>query len=315
MANGLGFNHQTIEPDFKLEYELFKSYQLKTLGITGDFALIPYIHANSKYIKEGSIVIDGLGNDMYMGYVSPKIERILMLLSMPKLKHFEPFLCINNEYISYLLSSVFLHPYERLFPGSKLSAPEISKITGNKYKDRHNQYFDDLYKTLDKDDFRVAVRSRLCDNTMFQMKGELSSSAYNNEIFFPFTDPELVDYYFNLPMEFRYNKKEGINKVLLRKLIGEKIEIDDFFKVKSGFRYDMPSFISTNFPEIKNDILNCKLFNSNEIESWLYSVEKVKNNYVVSCKIYIVTTLATWFNANEFEITSDHIVDKITWDR
>ena len=96
---------------------------------------------------------------------------------------------------------------------------------------------------------------------------------------------------------------------------GEKIEIDDFFKVKSGFRYDMPSFISTNFPEIKNDILNCKLFNSNEIESWLYSVEKVKNNYVVSCKIYIVTTLATWFNANEFEITSDHIVDKITWDR
>lgn len=313
IAESLGFSHQTLEADYEKEFELLMKYQKNAFGITGDFSLLPYIAANGTLIDEDSIVIDGLGNDMYMGYVSPKLERILMKLSLPSLKKFEPSIDFKDERFSYAKSCFFLHPYERLFPGTRLSTPEIESFLGTAYTDENASYFDELYKNLDKDDFRVQVRARLCDSTQFQMKGELSCDAFGNEIYFPFSNEKLVDYYFNLPIQSRYDKPNVQNKTLLRKMIGELISEDEFFKTKSGFRYNMPEFISVNFSNIVQEIISCKLYDATIVENWLNKFSTNLSNYVVASKIYILLVMASWYNSHNFDLVDEHIADKFDW--
>src|SRR5690606_38859113 len=61
IAESLGFEHQTVEPDYKKEFKLLKQYQMGAYGITGDFALIPYLAVNAMLEGNDATIIDGLG--------------------------------------------------------------------------------------------------------------------------------------------------------------------------------------------------------------------------------------------------------------
>lgn len=313
IAESLGFKHIVVEPDYKAEYEALNRFSGQSYGITGDFALLPYVRVNDSIIPNSSVLVDGLGNDMYMGYVSPSIERRLMKCSMPRLKAFEPTTFFRDNRLSYAQFSLFLEPYERVFPGTRLSIPEIRELTGHNYVDNNVEYFRHLYKTLDKDDFRVAVRARLCDSSQFQMKGELASDAFGNSIYFPFSNPDLVDYYFNLPLQERYDKANRLNKALLRKYIGERISVDEYFITKSGFRYDICQFVRENSSDIEELIVGCDAFVSSFSEKWIKSALNYVDNYAIASKIYVAVVLSSWIKAHPYPYSDTHVADSFDW--
>ena len=207
-----------------------------------------------------------------------------------------------------------MEPYERLVPGTKLSSSEIENFTGNSFVDEHNGYYRSKYKELDRDDFRAAIRARSCDSTMFQMKAELTTNSFGNQVYFPFSNKNLVDYYFNLPQSERYDKPNGVNKKLLRDMLNEFVEIDDFFKVKSGFRYNMQEFISENKAKLQEEMLNCDLLDNAYIKKWFEKHLNCKHiNYTSACKAYVLLIFATWRNRNALPVVDEHIADKFNW--
>lgn len=313
IAESLGFQHTILYPNYEKEFYALLEYQENALSITGDFSMMPYVAANKLIFEAGSIVIDGLGNDLYMGYVSNKLERRIMKCSLGNFNCIEPSKVTSNEIINYAVSSLFMKPYERLFPGTKLSSREIENFTGTRFFDNNAEHFLAQYKKLDRDDFRVKIRSRLCDSSMFQMKAELTTNSFGNEIYFPFSNKELVDYYFNLPLSFRYDKPKRINKKLLRDMLAEYVKVDDFFRVKSGFRYDMQEFIKTNGEKIKQEILNCDLLENNYSTKWFDKHLKDDVNYTSACKVYVLLVFCSWRNRNSYNVVDDHIANKFDW--
>ncbi|AAZ26171.1 asparagine synthase-related protein [Colwellia psychrerythraea] len=314
IAESLGFEHTILFPNYEAEFDALLEYQENAVSITGDFSMLPYIAANKSVFKSDSLVIDGLGNDLYMGYVSNKLERSIMKCSLGNFSYLEPSKFTSNEVINYAISSIFMKPYERLFPGTRLSSSEIENFTDNKFIDDDAIYFSKQYNNLDKDDFRAAIRARFCDSTMFQMKAELTTNSFGNEVYFPFSNKELVDYYFNLPIEERYDKANSCNKTLLRSMLNEYVEVDDFFKVKSGFRYNMPEFITINKEKIKKEIIECDLLEqdySNRFFAKHLDVQKV--NYTSACKAYILLVFASWRNRNKLAVVDGHVADKFDW--
>ncbi len=314
IAESLGFEHTILYPNYEAEFDAFLEYQENSVNITGDFSMLPYIAANKSFFESDSLVIDGLGNDLYMGYVSNKLERSIMKCSLGNFNYLEPSKFTSNEVINYAISSIFMKPYERLFPGTRLSTNEIENFTHNKFIDYDALYFSKQYRNLDKDDFRAAIRARFCDSSMFQMKAELTTNSFGNEVYFPFSNKELVDYYFNLPLEDRYDKANRCNKKLLRSMLNEYVEVDDFFKVKSGFRYNMPEFITINREKIKNEIIECDLLDKVYSRRFFaIHLDAQKVNYTSACKIYILLVFASWRNRNKLAVLDGHIADKIDW--
>lgn len=314
IAESLGFKHTILYPDYKKEFDALLEYQENALNITGDFSMMPYVAANKSVFEKGSIVIDGLGNDLYMGYVSNKLERRIMKCSLAAFNYMEPSKFTSSEVINYGLSSLFMQPYERLIPGTKLSSSEIESFTGNDFKDKHAPYFYQKYEELDQDDFRAAIRARFCDSTMFQMKAELTTNSFGNEVYFPFSHNELVNYYFNLPLDERYDKPNGVNKKLLRDMLNEYVDVDDFFKVKSGFRYNMQEFIAQNKARIKEEILSCDLLDENYSLKWFKKhLDCNSINYTSACKAYVLLVFASWRNRNQHLVVQEHIADRFDW--
>ena len=310
IAENLGFKHSTLYPDYEKEFDALIDYQKNAINITGDFSMLPYISANKYIFDKNSLVIDGLGNDLYMGYVSNFLERSIMKLSIPWLNKYEPSKFTNSEIINYAISSIFMYPFERLIPGTRLSVSEIELLLDSSYTHKNLSYFKKKYENLDKDDFRAAIRARFCDSSMFQMKAELTTNSFGNEIYFPFSNKDLVDYYFNLPLEHRYDKINGVNKKLLRDLLNKSVSNDDFFKKKSGFRYDMKGFINFNRERVIEEVAACDLINTRYVSRWFDNHLKNNNiNYTSACKAYILLIFSTWRKFNDYSVVDYNIAD------
>lgn len=302
ICNHYGIDHTIIKPDYNLEYSLLRKYFSSNNSIlSADLTLPAYLNSLSKY-KDANI-IDGLGNDMYMGYIGTRIEKFLKLFNLSCFQQYEPSKITNNEILNYAISSIFMTSEERMFPGTKLSVKEIKKITPLNPKNLFKKFISNAATGIDIDDRKASIRARFCDLALFQTKGLQASILNNNTINFPFGEEEIFEYYFGLPRDFRYSKRNRLNKVLLREHL-QTLDVDkSFIKKKSGFRYDIEAFISENKKEIRDVILNCKFFNE-KINDFL-KIHLEKLNYTSASKIYIVLSFALWHASNSLKPSND----------
>ncbi len=291
-----GLKHEIVTPDYDLEFSLLKKhYKMHGSILSADCTLPPYLHALSKFQKAN--VIDGLGNDMYMGYIGTKVEMFLNFLNLSFLAGYEPSKFSNSEILNYGVSTFFMTSEERMFPGTKLAISEIKNIVGLNFENYFRNFISKISEKLDIDDSKASIRARFCDLALFQTKGLQASMLSGNKITFPFGDNALFEYYFRLPKNMRYSKKKRINKVFLRKFL-DGFEVDkSFINRKSGFRYDMVTFIKHNALEIRDLLTNSGFF-----EKGLNSFLKLhldNINYTSASKIYILVSFALWMKSNK----------------
>ena len=290
-----GLNHETIRPDYELEFSLLKKhYSMNNALLSADCTLPAYLHLLSS--STNSNVIDGLGNDMYMGYIGTKIEAFLKYFNLSRFQKFEPSKLTNSEYVNYGISTIFMTSEERMFPGTKLSVREISKLTTLPLVSDFSRFISAIARNYDLDDSKASVRARFCDLGLFQMKGLQSAMCTGNTINFPFGNQGIFEYYFGLPKELRYSKKKRVNKIFLRSLINTFDVDKTYINRKSGFRYNMESFISSNAEEI-NNILKESKFLFSGLQDFL-DAHLGKLNYISAAKIYILLSFALWFESN-----------------
>lgn len=300
IAENFGYSHTIVESDPMQEFTILKDFCKTSPAINADYALIPYVSIVNKLAIKNATIVDGMGNDIYMGHIPPKIESTLKKLSIVR---FFPFLWDKIEtpnlgkHITYVLKSIFMYPSERVISGTHIS-PYAIKNTFGYIEEEYKNFFKTLfykYKNLNEIDFRSYIRGRLFDNAACMEKGRLAAVSNENEIVFPFCDKDMIEYYFNMIESDKFDYNNRVNKIALRKMLQEEYGEVEYLSKKGSFRYDMVSFLSHNSISIIKEIENIdKLIPNYLIVFKRYW--KHKNNYIYASMAYHLFILALWLN-------------------
>lgn len=158
-------------------------------------------------------LIDGLGNDEHLGYMPSKSQLKsykLSKLGLWKLNGFLP------NFVNWYIRS----PAESQGDLSALAC--FFKL---KKSFDLNNYFSNIKIESDIEyvDFRAFSRGSFHDHQCMIGKTKAASYAHQSTIIYPWTDPELSTYCFNLPIHKKFNFKEIKNKIILRDLLEEEL--------------------------------------------------------------------------------------------
>lgn len=180
------------------------------------------------------VIVDGLGNDEYFGYLPSKNQLKSFSLSRVGLWKFLPRLFPVLRW--YIRSPSEAH--------GDLSALAAFFPFGNSFN--LNKYFSEIPKSLNElefVDFRAFSRGSFHDHQCMMGKTIATAKCLGSDVVFPWADAALADYCFNLPVSDKFDFKVLKNKLLLRELLEKRI---DWKQEKRGvdlyFDLDMKAF-------------------------------------------------------------------------
>jgi asparagine synthase (glutamine-hydrolysing) len=221
-------------------------------------------------VAEGH-VLDGAGNDVYMGHVPSKRDLRILRWSLgrsaltDRLRPLFDHAARANFFLQTRTETMFPGYYlrhletQRFFSQSVDTAPFWIR-TSAAYRDR------DIF------DLRAVTRGRHYDLGAQVLKARGAVQARRSMLLEPFTDPDLVDYYFNLPQADRFDREKLVNKVTLRKMLRSEIGYDDAAIGKRVFAFDAPGVLLRNRDFVRDEICGCRLWSPSiapMVESWL----------------------------------------------
>jgi len=291
---------RSIYPSYELADDIFLA---DSPLYNADITIPAYLNMlKSLNVDQNTFLIDGSGNDVYMGYVYAKKDTLFKHLSWGDKFIWSKFEGIDiNPKINYILKTVQMFPIERLFSGSRLTYNSANTILGTKVNIKNFiQKLSNKYNSLQSNDAKNFYKGRVFDTVSINPKAKMISDYMNIEYSLPFCDENIIDYYFNMKNEDKFSIKEGKNKVGLRKLIHKELGDFEYVKNKGSFRFNIEDFISSNLDKIKNDIykMNDKLPGLKKVADDLISKCK---NYVFAYELYTLWVTIEWLNNREDE--------------
>lgn len=160
------------------------------------------------------VVIDGLGNDEYLGYLPSRQQYYSFLLSGINLWKIIP-----KRFRSFRW-------YIRSPSESNGDLSALSCFFPIPYALNLNEYFSKIpcsHEALGFIDFRAFSRGSFHDHQCMMGKTIASAKCFNTSVYFPWLDSKLSEYCFNLPISEKFDFSSRINKLPLRKLLHDKI--------------------------------------------------------------------------------------------
>ncbi|MDX2466355.1 MAG: asparagine synthase-related protein, partial [Acidimicrobiia bacterium] len=127
--------------------------------------------------------------------------------------------------------------------------------------------------------------------------------AFGLEPLLPFCDWDLADYYFNLPEGSRYNAKTGVNKVLLRELLDQRIRYSESGVGDGYFEFDGAGFVMANQAFVREEILECGLWDPEAeaiVDAWLEALPQRPFLFHVLVPMFL---LSGWYNHSRYLTT------------
>lgn len=201
--------------------------------------------------SDNYIVVDGLGNDETFGYLPSKNQ--IRSFKLAKLGFWKLLPSYFRSLKWYLRSPAESH--------GDLSALGCFFPIKSSYD--LNEYFSKVEAKTEKlsfIDFRSFSRGAFHDHQCMMGKTIASAKQLGTDVSFPWLNPSLANYVFNLPENTKFDFKSLINKVLLRELLENKL---DWHQQKRGvdlyFDLDLESFkiniLDTIIPEKITNII------------------------------------------------------------
>lgn len=300
LCDRLKYDLKLVKADHKKDFLSWDKALTFSDRLSVDFAYPAVCRLHDTMSSDGvTVAIDGMGNDVYMGHVPGKIEtflrRIALVRFFGKALWGKDYL-FNRQILpwqgKYILSSLFYHPVESYFPGTRLDSKDIGYLglsTDSLYC--HLEALRDYSKRLSEYDARAFIRGLLFDEFGAMGKTRSAASAFGLEVVFPYSSEEFSDYYSSLKLSDRFNWQDRINKVSLRKYLKElrtiySIESGVFNERKGSFRFNFDEFLMSN----KADVLRILATTDKKYESFTRLIEKYysKLDYHSASKIYLL---------------------------
>jgi hypothetical protein len=215
-----------------------------------DVAFFPYVAAvlrveqkqkAARNSPRSALLLDGMGNDAYMGHIPGGREK--RLLSLPRCHVSESLISYfyGNNYIHYGLEILSRYPYERHFSGAGFSVKGLS----------HDELQASFRELSSNPELRRAlIRGSIFDPDCCIRKGILAAGTSPIvEIRYPYISKRLVDFFEQLDSSLKFDYHSGVNKLLLRELLRHSGIQSSYTKQRKGsFRCDLSSLAAFYSP-------------------------------------------------------------------
>ncbi len=297
LSRRFGVRHQTVAADPRAELAAYLEFASRSEAICADLALIPYLLVLERSEVHGGVVLDGLGNDGYMGYVEPRTAAVLRTLALARRL---PSLWGRAEppdlgaRLAYLWKTALMYPAERCLAGSRLAPRTVQRLIPVETPfSSHFAALDRRWRHLGPLDFRSYVRARIFDGAQTMLKGRLAAASRGARAVFPYCDAELIDYCFHLPLAERYDARRRTNKLALRRLLEREVGDSYYLRHKASFRFDVVRFLATNESAIRTELGEARplLRDLDRCAEFLFAR---KANYVHAYALVTLFMLAAW---------------------
>ncbi len=273
----LGLEHRIVELEndpAAIESALTAFFR-SSPAVGADLAQIPYVLATANAGSPGGVVLDGGGNDSYMGFpvTGRWTAKTRLRIRGRKLVDFVQRHSRVDSPLNYLARTRL----ETAVSGRMMRVHE-SRAFMPAAVDTRRYWQERERETADLDLFDAyAVLERFITPPSSQKKHNLAARAAGHEPAVPWCDPEIADYYFNLPEEHRYDRKTGTNKLLLRSMLLEYLDYDAAKIGKHYFAFDGARFVAENEAFIRAEIDRCPLWDRaglGLVHRWLDQIER-----------------------------------------
>ncbi|QGG47199.1 hypothetical protein [Heliorestis convoluta] len=300
ITNKLGLKHRIIELPKKIEKNHVQSIELffyESPFPCLDNAILAYPIYAGLLDLESSTVIDGMGNDVYIGHIptSKEYNRQKYLSSLSKFKKFSS----NLSYSNFLLE---LFKYRVELVGISGLQFNVAKRLFNKSIDVNEYWCNEEKKKQDWDylDLRADTRGCVLDQLVMMNKIRFSSMVYNFDVEFPWTNDDVAKYFYNMPETVLFDRKHLKNKIILRMLLIEKLNLNSDLIGKKGYRFDYYLLLDQMRQNVLNEIKSCKLWTMeiNDFVKRINYMSQVSNREGKIAKglLYKLFLISAWYN-------------------
>lgn len=301
LCRRLGLRHETVElglGDPGVEDRLRRFFAESPVPC-GDFAQIPYVLCVSRFAPTTRAVLDGSGNDAYMGYVPCLKDRLKWRFALGHngLARLFASLIGPESGWNYFLRS----PAAATLPGRTLRQVDTRSFysesvdTGAWW-----QQLSDEWSHVDQIAFRNAPIERHVDQAEIALKLRLAAAFRGQRALLPFCDRELVEYCFQLPEPARFDRKAHLNKLLLREMLKRFSGYDAKAIGKGFFEFDGARFLLEHRRFVVDEIERCALWEPRvvrRVDAWLTRMSRRLLLYHAVLPLFM---LSGWYNHSRF---------------
>ncbi|MGB9762115.1 MAG: asparagine synthase-related protein [Caldimicrobium sp.] len=272
IATKLGVRHQklfipkvlTVEHWQELEF-YFRKISLPCAD--GVSLAYPFYALQIDFKK--SNIIDGSGVDIYFGHVPRPIEY--------KRQKIYPFFYFLRPLAEWLSTGNFLQKLCR-------TRAEMIGLIGFTYSDTQKIYPEAIpvysywkneelkRKNWDYFDIKADLWGTKAEYDLVIKKVRNFAEVYNANLILPWTDKEVINYVFHIDEKYLFDRKNFKNKLILRKILKEKLDLDADQLGKYSYGFDPYPLIKTS-NKTKEIILECPYWAKRHISKLLKKIE------------------------------------------
>ncbi|SOU39733.1 hypothetical protein [Pseudoalteromonas carrageenovora] len=302
IAEKLGFSHQILHEVDTLQDEhldFINDYFAKApLPCVDNLCLAYPLYAKQLPELFNANIIFGDGNDSHM--ISPPSAKDSLKTKVSnftsRFSFFRKFIDSENKYSSLLRtpaewfgqSGFSLKDSRKVFPNT-VSTYSYWRKESNLRKSWDLFYFkSDIYSTR--------VISEKMIRKLFNFSDYLGA-----QIVLPFATKRVAEYFGKMPEQYLFDRQTFKNKLILRDLLKDKLNLDSDEIGKMGWSYDTKAIVNNNWHIITAEISQCSLWDHSEVDRIILrlknSMDKDTKYSQLSCRlIYRLYLLSMWKN-------------------
>lgn len=306
IAKQLGFKHQILYKVDQLQSQhkqVISDYFVNAPFPCTDYASLGYpcYTLQLPELKSANI-IDGGGNDSHM--ILPPTARELKVLPLSKLIHHFSFM--RHFVKSESLFSTLIRTPAEWWGMSGMSFTDTKQILPdavNVYP--HWQKESQIKKDWDVFNFKTDIYSKLTIPEVHIRKVRNFADSVNANMVFPWANQRIAKYFSKMPEQYLFDRKTLKNKLILRKILKDRIGIDSDSLGKLGFEYDNSALVLQNLDYIIQKITACSLWHQPGLLKIITRMKKRMNSKgrgsrkvkVFLCQLLLISS---WHSHNRF---------------
>lgn len=303
IAQKLGFKHQKLPLPSKIEKrhidELIYYFENIPFPCADGTSLVYPIYATELDFRNSDIV-DGSGNDIYFGHVPkpieykrqkiyPKFVFLRNLIENLSTGHvLQKFGLTRCEMAIYILKGLTYRDSKEIFPES--IPTYLYWIEEDKKR-----------KNWDYIDLKGDIWGTKAEYDLVMKKVRSFTSVYKANPIFPWCNKDIALYVGRLPEKYLFDRKNFKNKLLLRKLLKEKLDLDPDVIGKYSYGFNAYKFLREILNIVEDEVLNCKLWDKNGIKNFWKKIkdglEREKTFQKILVRLFLISA---WYNYNSY---------------
>ncbi len=301
IARRLGLAHEIVEMPSRADTtagSLVRFFEASASpGV--DLSQVPYVLATAAAVPAAGAVLDGGGNDSYMGYPVTGHD-------LTKLRYRVRSQAVANAIrrvvpVDSPLNYVARSRAEATLPGRTMRLAESRRLFPAA-EDTSSWWYDESrgMNHLDDLDLFAVVNERHTGPGGSMQKQRLAANAIGLGSALPWCDDDLADYYFNLPEDQRYDRSSAKNKLLLRSMLLRYLDYDADVVGKHYFSFDGATFIKRNREFVVSEIDGCALWDDRGlllVHGWLDRLDSRPLLYHPLLTLFMVSG---WYNHSRY---------------